>query len=80
MYLQATELCGKTIISLCSRSYTRAYNETSSFVLAEVLGKSMAYALITRGICNAFFNRRNFKFHGKMKVCLESMKSEGLNI
>ena len=47
--------------------------------LAELIGKSIAKKIISKGIERVSFDRGKYKYHGLIKILADSARSEGLN-
>ena len=46
---------------------------------AELIGKSIAKKIISKGIDKVAFDRGKYKYHGLIKILAEAARSEGLN-
>ena len=46
---------------------------------AELVGKSIAKKIISKGIDKVAFDRGKYKYHGLIKILADSARSEGLN-
>ena len=46
---------------------------------AELVGKSIAKKIISKGIDKVAFDRGKYKYHGLIKIIAEAARSEGLN-
>ena len=47
--------------------------------IAELIGKSIAKKIISKGIDKVAFDRGKYKYHGLIKILAEAARSEGLN-
>jgi len=47
--------------------------------LAELIGKSIAKKIISKGIDKVSFDRGKYKYHGLIKILAEAARVEGLN-
>ena len=47
--------------------------------IAELVGKSIAKKIISKGIDKVSFDRGKYKYHGLIKIIAEAARSEGLN-
>tara|TARA_B100000575_G_scaffold293843_1_gene306678 strand:+ start:2265 stop:2597 length:333 start_codon:yes stop_codon:yes gene_type:complete len=47
--------------------------------LAQLIGKSIAKKIISKGIDKVAFDRGKYKYHGLIKILADSARSEGLN-
>ena len=47
--------------------------------IAELIGKSIAKKIISKGIDKVAFDRGKYKYHGLVKILAEAARSEGLN-
>ena len=47
--------------------------------VAELIGKSIAKKIISKGIDKVAFDRGKYKYHGLVKILAEAARSEGLN-
>jgi large subunit ribosomal protein L18 len=73
---------GRTIVSASSFSLAKAAGakkgtkSESAFAIGEFLGKKA----VEQGIATAVFDRRSYKFHGRVKSFVEGAKKAGLTI
>ena len=47
--------------------------------IAELIGKSIAKKIISKGIDKVAFDRGKYKYHGLIKILADAARSEGLN-
>ena len=47
--------------------------------IAELIGKTIAKKIISKGIDKVAFDRGKYKYHGLIKILAEAARSEGLN-
>ena len=47
--------------------------------VAELIGKTIAKKIISKGIDKVAFDRGKYKYHGLIKILAEAARSEGLN-
>ncbi len=47
--------------------------------IAELVGKSIAKKIISKGIDKVSFDRGKYKYHGLIKIIADAARSEGLN-
>ena len=47
--------------------------------IAELVGKTIAKKIISKGIDKVAFDRGKYKYHGLIKILAEAARSEGLN-
>ena len=63
-------------VKKASGASSRATKTTDSFAVGELLGKRAA----EKGISAAVFDRRSYKFHGRVKSFVDGAKKAGLTI
>ena len=71
---------GRTIISASSASVAKAAGKTSKTANAFSVGELLAKKAIEKGITSALFDRRSYKFHGRVKGVADGAKKGGLKI
>ena len=47
--------------------------------IAEIIGKTIAKKIISKGINEVAFDRGKYKYHGRIKVFAEALRKSGLN-
>ena len=70
---------GTTIVSASSLEKSIKDKKLQRKEIAELLGKSIAKKIISKGIVKVAFDRGNYKYHGLVKILAEAARSEGLN-
>ena len=70
---------GITLASASSSEKTIKSKKLSRKELAELIGKSIAKKIISKGIDKVAFDRGKYKYHGLIKILADSARSEGLN-
>ena len=70
---------GKTIVSASSIEKSIKDKKLQRKEIAELIGKSIAKKIISKGIDNVAFDRGKYKYHGLVKILAEAARSEGLN-
>ena len=70
---------GITLASASSSEKTIKSKKLSKKELAELIGKSIAKKIISKGIDKVAFDRGKYKYHGLIKILADSARSEGLN-
>ena len=70
---------GITLASASSSEKTIKSKKLSRKELAELIGKSIAKKIISKGIDKVAFDRGKYKYHGLIKILAEAARSEGLN-
>ena len=72
---------GKTIVSASSFSedIKSEFPYGGNIAVAEKVGEVIAKEAIAKGINDVVFDRRGYKFHGRIKSLAESARKNGLN-
>ena len=70
---------GKTIASASSIEKSIKDKKLQRKEIAELIGKSIAKKIISKGIDKVAFDRGKYKYHGLVKILAEAARSEGLN-
>ena len=70
---------GKTIASASSIEKSMKDKKLQRKEIAELIGKSIAKKIISKGIDKVAFDRGKYKYHGLIKILAEAARSEGLN-
>lgn len=80
LYMHLSETDGKHIfsISTISKSAPKEVARKKNLVAAAWLGKAMAEKLKSMGIEKVVFDRCGYKFHGRVKEVVNSMKEGGI--
>jgi len=68
---------GKTLISVTSKEVKDTGNKTQT---ADAAGKLLAKKALEGGIKEAVFDRRHYKYHGRVKAVAEGARGGGLKI
>jgi large subunit ribosomal protein L18 len=66
---------GKILVSVDSRKVKGAKNTMET---AEKIGKEIAKLAIAKKIDKVVFDKRSYKYHGKVKALAEGVRKEGL--
>jgi len=70
---------GLTLASSSSVEKSIKEKNLSRKETAELIGKSIAKKIISKGIDNVAFDRGKYKYHGLIKIIAEAARVEGLN-
>ena len=70
---------GLTLASSSSTEKTIMEKNLSRKETAELIGKSIAKKIISKGIDKVAFDRGKYKYHGLIKILAEAARVEGLN-
>ena len=70
---------GITLASSSSLEKSIKEKNLSRKETAELIGKSIAKKIISKGIDKVAFDRGKYKYHGLIKIIAEAARSEGLN-
>ena len=70
---------GTTIASSSSAEKSIKEKELSRKEIAELVGKSIAKKIISKGIDKVAFDRGKYKYHGLIKILADAARVEGLN-
>ena len=70
---------GTTLASSSSTEKSIKDKKLSRKELAQLIGKSIAKKIISKGIDKVAFDRGKYKYHGLIKILADSARSEGLN-
>ena len=70
---------GVTLASASSLEKTIRDKNLSRKEVAELVGKSIAKKIKSKGIENVTFDRGKYKYHGLIKILAEAARVEGLN-
>ena len=70
---------GTTIVSSSSLEKSIKDKKLQRKEIAELIGKSIAKKIISKGIDKVAFDRGKYKYHGLVKILAEAARSEGLN-
>ena len=71
------DLQGRTLLSLSSRSLSKAGNKTEQ---AKKLGEMFGEKTKALGIEKAVLNKGSYKFHGRVKALVDGARSKGVSI
>ena len=70
---------GTTIVSASSLEKSIKDKKLQRKEVAELIGKSIAKKIISKGIDKVAFDRGKYKYHGLIKIIAEAARVEGLN-
>ena len=70
---------GTTIASASSLEKSIKDKKLQRKEIAELIGKSIAKKIISKGIDKVAFDRGKYKYHGLIKILADAARSEGLN-
>ena len=70
---------GTTLTSVSSLEKSIKDKKLQKKEIAELIGKSIAKKIISKGIDKVAFDRGKYKYHGLIKILAEAARSEGLN-
>ena len=73
------DLNGVTLASSSSLEKSIKDQNLQRKEIAELIGKSIAKKIISKGIDKVAFDRGKYKYHGLIKILAEAARSEGLN-
>lgn len=71
---------GKTIVHLSTRKAESAGKKPTKTQQAALLGAELAKKALAGGIERAVFDRRSYRYHGRVKALAEAAKANGLKI
>jgi large subunit ribosomal protein L18 len=71
---------GKVILSASSAKTEGDKKKQKKIEKSEAVGKLLAVKAKEKGIARVVFDRRGYKFHGRVKALADSAKKEGLKI
>ena len=70
---------GITLTSVSSLEKSIKDKKLQKKEIAELIGKSIAKKIISKGIDKVAFDRGKYKYHGLIKILADAARSEGLN-
>ncbi len=70
---------GTTLASASSLEKSIKEKKLQRKEIAELIGKTIAKKIISKGIDKVAFDRGKYKYHGLIKILAEAARSEGLN-
>tara|TARA_B100000886_G_scaffold33053_1_gene20591 strand:- start:218 stop:550 length:333 start_codon:yes stop_codon:yes gene_type:complete len=70
---------GTTLASASSLEKSIKDKKLQRKEIAELIGKSIAKKIISKGIDKVAFDRGKYKYHGLIKILADAARSEGLN-
>ena len=70
---------GLTLVSASSTEKSIKEKNLSRKETAELIGKSIAKKIISKGIDKVAFDRGKYKYHGLIKILADAARLEGLN-
>ncbi len=70
---------GTTLASASSLQKSIKEKKLQRKEIAELIGKTIAKKIISKGIDKVAFDRGKYKYHGLIKILAEAARSEGLN-
>ena len=73
------DLNGTTLASASSIEKSIKEKKLQRKEIAELIGKTIAKKIISKGIDKVAFDRGKYKYHGLIKILAEAARSEGLN-
>jgi len=73
------DMKGHTLAAASDRGVKSAAKQTKT-AKAVVVGEAIGKKAVALGIKSAIFDRRSYKFHGRVKGVAEGAKKSGLNI
>ena len=80
LYVQLIDdIKGTTLASASSLEKSIKDKKLQRKEIAELIGKSIAKKIISKGIEKVSFDRGKYKYHGLIKIIAEAARSEGLN-
>ena len=80
LYVQLIDdVKGTTLASASSLEKSIKDKKLQRKEIAELIGKSIAKKIISKGIEKVSFDRGKYKYHGLIKIIAEAARSEGLN-
>ncbi|MAW01412.1 MAG: 50S ribosomal protein L18 [Candidatus Pelagibacter sp.] len=65
-----------TIVSASSKE--KNFDKMSKSKISAVVGKLIAERSVKKGVKEVFFDRGNYKYHGRIKLLAETARKEGL--
>ena len=80
LYVQLIDdVKGTTLASASSLEKSIKDKKLQRKEIAELIGKTIAKKIISKGIDKVAFDRGKYKYHGLIKILAEAARSEGLN-
>ena len=70
---------GTTLASASSLQKSIKEKNLQRKEIAELIGKTIAKKIISKGIDKVAFDRGKYKYHGLIKILADAARSEGLN-
>lgn len=67
-------------ITICAASSIEIKNEKNKIKIAKAVGKLLAKKALDMKIGCAVFDRRNYRYHGRIKALADGAREEGLKI
>ena len=69
----------KTLVSASSNEKELKKNKLKKAELSNLLGEVLAKRAKEKNISNVYFDRGEYKYHGRIKIFAESLRKNGLN-
>lgn len=71
---------GKTIIAVSPKDFSAADKKKNKTEQAEILGKLIAERAIAKKINQVVYDRRSYRYHGRVAAVAEAARKAGLKI
>ncbi len=71
---------GRTLVSASTKNMKSAKDLKTKVAQAARLGSEFAKQAVEKGIMSAVFDRRGYRYHGRVKAFAEGAREEGLKI
>ncbi|MDH3004437.1 MAG: 50S ribosomal protein L18 [Candidatus Shikimatogenerans sp. JK-2022] len=79
IYVQIIDdINNKTILSYSSLKIKKKIK--TKIKLSKIVGKKIAYYMLKSNIKKAFFDRKKYKYHGRIKILIETIRKCGIII
>lgn len=72
------DIHGKTLLAVSEKEITE--NKMKKTDKAKIIGEILAKKLMQKNIKQVIFDRRNYKYHGRVKNVAEGVRSGGIKI
>lgn len=69
---------GKTLVAASSKALLKKVGKLTKTAVAEKLGEQLAQKAAKAGLKLVFFDRRNYRYHGRVKALAEGARKGGL--
>ncbi|MDH3004923.1 MAG: 50S ribosomal protein L18 [Candidatus Shikimatogenerans sp. JK-2022] len=82
IYIQIIDdIANKTLVSFSSLKILKKEKEKKTKIeISKIVGEKIAKIMLEKKIKKAFFDRKKYKYHGRIKVLIEYMRKNGIKI